>query len=70
VKPTFMAGFGRKASAIWPTEATGGVPNTTYPAAAGMAGAASSAMCPPRLQPTTTASVAPAASANAASTLA
>ena len=65
-----MAGFGRNASPIWAAEATGGVPKTTYPAAAGMAGAASSAMCPPRLHPTTTASAAPVAWANPASTAA
>ena len=56
VNPTFIAGLGRKASAIWAAADTGGAPNTTNPAASGSAGAASSAMCPPRLQPTITAS--------------
>jgi len=65
-----MIGFGRNASPIWAADATGGVPKITNPGVAGMAGAASSAICPPRLQPTTTASPASVAAAKAARTFA
>ena len=51
-------------------EDTGGAPNTTNPAASGSAGAASIAMCPPRLRPTITASAASTAAANPAGTAA
>ena len=66
VKPMPMAGLGRRAASICAADATGGVPKMTKPAVSGMAGVASSAMCPPRLQAITTASRAATASANPA----
>src|ERR1700747_106636 len=51
VKPAFIAGFGRNASANCAADPTGGVPKMTKPAAPGSGGAASSNILPPRLPP-------------------
>jgi hypothetical protein len=54
-----MAGLGKKALSIAGGKASGGVPKMTKPAAFGRSGAASRTICPPRLQPTKTASSRP-----------